>query len=56
MGESVQNYGGIKNLKRKRESNFPEPGKKIPGIFLPLRFLKIVTNVTKLLDYIKTKR
>jgi hypothetical protein len=47
MEEPIQNFGVINLQKRKRGSDFPWTWKKIPGIFLPLRFFKIVTDVTK---------
>ena len=47
MVELIQNSGGTNHPKRKSESNLPETPKKIRGIFLSLRFLKIVTDVTK---------
>ena len=46
MGEPIQNSGVTKHPKRKSESDFPDTPKKIRGIFLPLRFFKIVTDVT----------
>ncbi len=46
----IQDFGVIKHPKRKSESDFPRPGKKFPGIFLPLRFYKIVSYYTRLVD------
>ena len=46
MGEPIQNSGDIKHPKRKSVSDFSGTPKKIRGIFFPLRFFKIVTNVT----------
>ena len=53
MVDSTPDFGVIKRPKRKKESNFPKGGKKFPKKFYSLRFFKIVTNYTKLLDYIK---
>ncbi len=52
MVESIQNFGDIKHPNPKRESDFPNPGKNFPGFFCALNICKIVTNVTKIFDYI----
>jgi len=52
MEESIQNSGVINHQKRKSESNFPRTLKKSPPKIEPLRFYKIVSYYTKLLDYI----
>ena len=52
MVEPVQNSGDIKHPKRKSASDFPNTPKKIRGIFLPLRFFKIVINDTNKPCYI----
>lgn len=48
MVELIQRYGDIKLQKRKKENNYPDARKNFRAFFCPLRFLKIVTNVTKL--------
>jgi hypothetical protein len=52
MVDTIPRCGDIKHLKRKRENKSQIPGKNFPGIFLPFKICKTVTNVTQLFAYI----
>ena len=52
MVEPIQNSGVINHPKRKSESDLQNAGKKSRQFFCPLRFCKIVTNITYVFAYI----